>query len=565
MASINWATIAPESRLYKGKNLFRWEVSPGLEHHCGICATPLHNSRAKTTCIGKHVEPCYRFHQQLHFVGKSHECFGCNTSDEMHHNRHKDILKILRQISAIDGATSINLCAKIGMQTSERRGSFTASITTSPTETSTESVGGDLKTTRKARKKAKKAGNNKTKNKANVEAFPREEVDFISESIHLTILESKGAWEGTYVYSSKDSSPCSEYNNEGIETEVFEDEDVEDLLVEVEDFDGIVKTAYDMTPRQRKVAKFFTAPINYSSFGGGSRKYAPDSVKKSDLYNGVDPQIFVRLGVEIVNPLVNSKARKELATKLVAAIKDDLDIIYREDQETEMRKEGFIRWAGKTALYHMENTRQGIDWATGQKICPKLEDCALETKDVEDIVDTIKDSSQGGAISLSALADSLETLAEDSVVKVPVATPNKLPVMTPTLRIIAGPVKPPNTSMLRVVDGPAKRKKTKTPSFGKEMMVVTKSSPRVYGKPIIFSQLVEKHDPNQINMWSAIVQNDPRPLSNVENTVRVTTREVFEDIKPAVRDENDDEWETVVRTKQRPQKPLKPAKPIVKY
>ncbi len=27
---MNWATIAPETRLYKGKNLYRWEDSPGL-------------------------------------------------------------------------------------------------------------------------------------------------------------------------------------------------------------------------------------------------------------------------------------------------------------------------------------------------------------------------------------------------------------------------------------------------------------------------------------------------------------------------------------------------------
>ncbi len=27
---MNWATMAPETRIYKGKNLFRWEVSPGL-------------------------------------------------------------------------------------------------------------------------------------------------------------------------------------------------------------------------------------------------------------------------------------------------------------------------------------------------------------------------------------------------------------------------------------------------------------------------------------------------------------------------------------------------------
>ena len=99
---MNWAMEDRESRLFKGKNLYRWDISPGLgmdtvildvdlvdlftEHHCGVCATPLHSrcsivisrmnpltvidARAKTTCLGKHVEPCFRFHQQLHFKGK---------------------------------------------------------------------------------------------------------------------------------------------------------------------------------------------------------------------------------------------------------------------------------------------------------------------------------------------------------------------------------------------------------------------------------------------------------------------------------------------------------------
>jgi hypothetical protein len=29
-SAMNWATIAPETRIYKGKNLYRWEDSPGL-------------------------------------------------------------------------------------------------------------------------------------------------------------------------------------------------------------------------------------------------------------------------------------------------------------------------------------------------------------------------------------------------------------------------------------------------------------------------------------------------------------------------------------------------------
>lgn len=29
-STMNWATVAPETRLYKGKNLYRWELSPGV-------------------------------------------------------------------------------------------------------------------------------------------------------------------------------------------------------------------------------------------------------------------------------------------------------------------------------------------------------------------------------------------------------------------------------------------------------------------------------------------------------------------------------------------------------
>ena len=61
---MNWAVIAREERLFKGNILFKWDQSPGLgknmskpasmrspnfdlEHHCGICATPLHSKPPK--------------------------------------------------------------------------------------------------------------------------------------------------------------------------------------------------------------------------------------------------------------------------------------------------------------------------------------------------------------------------------------------------------------------------------------------------------------------------------------------------------------------------------------
>lgn len=204
-----------------------------------------------------------------------------------------------------------------------------------------------------------------------------------------------------------------------------------------------------------------------------------------------------------------------------------------------------------------------LQWATGQKIVPKNQDCTIEE------VDTLNTAAKEPSPPLCTLIDSAElpvTTSVTAVAKEPVATLTKLPVTTPTLRIIAGPVKVPNDSTVRVVDGPIKRKKAVPQSAGKEMMVVTRASPRIYGKPIIFSQLVEKHNPNEKNRWSSILTSltsEPETLSN--NTIRITEREVFECIEPDVEEENDNEWETVSRTKARPHKSTKSAKTTVKY
>ncbi|TVY45998.1 hypothetical protein LOCC1_G003030 [Lachnellula occidentalis] len=387
---MNWATVAPETRIYKGKQLFRWDDSPGLEHHCGICQTPLHNSRAKTSCIGKHVEPCYRFHQQLHFNGKSHECFGCNSSDEVHHNRHKEILRITRQITALDEAS--NSMNSSSNRSKARKESFWDSYTTTSTstltDTSSETFSIEQKLTRKERKKAKKSGNGTSKDRRSVEAFPREALDFISEAIHSTVHESKGAWEGTYNYTKADNLFLSD-NNSSIEEEATEDEEL-DVFTEKSDSLS-VKAPHDMTPRQRKIIKKFSTPINHSSYGGGSRKYTPNRGMDSDLYDGVDPQIFFRLNVEVIDPLVNSKARKELVAKLVAAIKEDMHIIFREEEETAMREDGFWRWAGKTAYDYIKKTREDFDWATGQKKGPpRREDLADEEMSIAEEFEDLK-------------------------------------------------------------------------------------------------------------------------------------------------------------------------------
>jgi hypothetical protein len=298
----------------------------------------------------------------------------------MHHNRHREILRIIRQINANDQESMTLTPSRIDEGCKSRRGSTVTSGTTT-TDTSSESKGLDEpKATRRERKKARKTGNGVVKDRRNIEAFPKEETDFVSEAIHLSIHESKGAWEGTYVYGHKQP--------EAEETALTEGEgDGDDIKFVIENASSLsFKQPSLMTPRQRRVFKKFNAPNGHQIFRGGSRKYSPSGSASSsaDPYEGVDPDILFRLGVEVINPLKNSKSRKDLITKLLAAVKEDVDIIEREEQETAMREEGFWRWAGRGAYYSILQIREELDWATGQKKgAPRQESFADDEMDLE--------------------------------------------------------------------------------------------------------------------------------------------------------------------------------------
>lgn len=108
MAELN---TTKQNRMYKGKVVFKWEDNPGLSTNyqrrrpsilplivvqviiVGSAPSPspvtspinLKNLRAltlltedscKVTCVGKHAEPCYRFHQILHFLGEMSSLLG---------------------------------------------------------------------------------------------------------------------------------------------------------------------------------------------------------------------------------------------------------------------------------------------------------------------------------------------------------------------------------------------------------------------------------------------------------------------------------------------------------
>ena len=280
----------------------------------------------------------------------------------MHHTRHKEILVLVRKIAALDDLNRPNQTSSDSpSQGQSHRGSTFTTSTATPTETSSEFAEEATKLTKSRRKRAKKLGLGSASTKRKVEAFSKEDTDFISEALHLSIHETKGGWEGTYIYINK--QPEVEQSI----PEVKETEDVQDI-VDLTTALSVkpTSTPSDVTPRQRKCVKKFLTPVKHADYRGGSRKFSPSGGLPINPFHGVDPQIFFRLGVEVVNPIKNSMARKELVAKLVAAVKNDLSIIKQEDQETAMRQEGFLRWAGKAAYQAIMDTRVGLDWVSTQ-------------------------------------------------------------------------------------------------------------------------------------------------------------------------------------------------------
>ncbi|KAB8297898.1 hypothetical protein EYC80_001684 [Monilinia laxa] len=396
---MNWAILAREDRLYKGKTLYRWDVSPGLEHHCGTCATPLHNARSKSSCLGKHVEPCFRFHQQLHFLGKSHECLGCNTSDEMHHTRHKEILTIIREINSYD-QTNLSLDSQFIKRKEGPDKKLVESETTSETTGIISEMSFEEESlTRRERKKAKKLG---TRTRRNVEVYSQDDLNSISEILHGKVHESKGAWEGTYAYDNR-RTESSLTSSDMVE----EDEDFDTYAVQspTPASNKEYKAPNYPTPKQQRAARRLTTitPIRQSKLRGHQQKFTPETVHKNDPYGGINPDIFYCLGID-VNPPSNPKARKDLTGKLIIAIQNDLQVIRREEEEAIIREEGFWRWAGRNAFRNILEYRKTFDWATGQKITTtkteaeifgdELDDGQINELEKDDIYGTAEDKGE---------------------------------------------------------------------------------------------------------------------------------------------------------------------------
>lgn len=312
----------------------------------------LHLKEKLTNASGKRNPIQYTNHIQ------SLTCLSCNHSYEMHHMRHKEILKLVRKISALDEAVSIYPTKKTAASTPNNKNQQSSTLLLANYTTDTAGKLEEVpKLRRSERKKAKKMGGiSASKKLLDIEAFPVEDTNFISEAIHLSIHDTRGAWEGTHIYGDMSHEA---------EEEVAEEPDVEEIGGSAAAL--CVKPMYCLTPTQRRLAKKVSTPFKARKISGNSRRSSPKDVSKADPYDGLDPQIFSRLNIKIIDPPKNSVSRKELVAKLIAEIKNDLVAIAQEDEESNMRQEGFWRWAGRAAYHTIVKTREEIDWATGVK------------------------------------------------------------------------------------------------------------------------------------------------------------------------------------------------------
>jgi hypothetical protein len=267
----------------------------------------------------------------------------------MHHLRHKNILKTMRKLAEIDEDIAQFLSGKITLHFATAADSTLALVTSHDNILETDEASPSRKQLES--KVGKKSGSQESSvRRLDVEAFPKTDTDFISEAIHLEVDEGKGGWNSKYTIGAFSSK--GELGEPGTDSEVEAEENPEDP--------GTPSSAKQMR-RDKKMMGFMKA----CHIHGSTNKLFHKKTVQSDPYGGLDPEIFERLGIKVVNPIKNSPARKDLMRKLITQLKEDISIQTQEKAEAQTRADGFWNWAGKSAYHIIMENRKNIDWATG--------------------------------------------------------------------------------------------------------------------------------------------------------------------------------------------------------
>lgn len=283
--------------------------------------------------------------------------------------RHRDILALIRKVEKLDNAQQTpDSHSTKRKSNAQKRAPEPEELTPSTTDTKPEESCEEMGISglrRRERKKAKKLGSKTHQN--DMDIFRQEDIDNISEALHQSTHGTKGGRAGGNTYELQRARLGT---NEGKVLEKGGEDAAEGA-----GHNHAVHPPRFLTPKQKNAQSAAKRAPNTTYFTqaklrGNSKKYDPNSATRNDPYWAVHPAVFHRLGINI-NPTTNSSERRHLVCALAAAIKNDLEVVAREQEEAAMREEGFWRWAGRGAYENMMEYHERFDWATGAKIIPK--------------------------------------------------------------------------------------------------------------------------------------------------------------------------------------------------
>jgi hypothetical protein len=330
------------------------------------------------SCIGKHVEPCYRYHQQLHFVQKSHECFACSTAHETHLKRHKEIALLIKSISKYDSelaATKLlpsrkkprsNKDDHLNGESHDEINHLSDNISHLSSE--------DLEPISKKQRKTLKAERKGIPKE--FEIITAEVLDDISEAIHQQIITGKAAaftieeYEMNETVDAGGMNPAivqgnlgfsSMYRNKCLKKRNAADEETTQAVLSPTPHTPVPSKTVMTTPKSNKKRPFSPRPSK-NAFG----KIPKTPTIVPDALTSLDPAIFVRLGIPVYLQHDNSKKRKDLIGKLASAVCEDIEINDREDREAYVREAGFWRFVNKTTMQNMCELHVAFSWSTGE-------------------------------------------------------------------------------------------------------------------------------------------------------------------------------------------------------
>ncbi|PPJ60702.1 hypothetical protein CBER1_03438 [Cercospora berteroae] len=349
-----------------GQDLFRWDEGGVLKHHCPICSTPLSHDKCRTTCLGKHVEWCHRYHS-LFRVNWASRCAACKTADEQHEKRHRDIAEILHRIKQLRAEKE---AAALALSTPRApRTLLTADALQTIADPATPTPSSS---TPKATKKEKKAAKKVAKALERDKVVTTADIERVAELIH------------------------PEPEKEAVET--------------VDKAEG--------TPEDEDIK--WNLSFNYSTFNTKSLRHGYIARDRTDQYEIPEDQVRSILEKMEVNTNVGGK-EGELAVELTKAIKSDLQCFHEERETTARSKAGFWRWANKK--HYRALMDRGKEWDDKHKpIERKDSDAALEdrrgssddpdTNAANEEDDDSGESSRRSSVNVPSLTNSAGTVDE---------------------------------------------------------------------------------------------------------------------------------------------------------